>query len=91
MGVEDETELCFTPASEQTYVFNLTGHPAISVPCGFTEDGLPVGLQTVAARHQDAALLRAAAAFEVAAPWAHLRPPLTTEPPVDVSSRAGTA
>ena len=91
MGVEDETELCFTPASEQTYVFNLTGHPAISVPCGFTEDGLPVGLQTVAARHQDAALLRAAAAFEVAAPWAHLRPPLTTEPPVDVCSRAGTA
>ncbi|MGH2585005.1 MAG: amidase [Dehalococcoidia bacterium] len=58
-----------------TYPFNLTGQPAISVPCGFV-DGLPVGLQIVGRRHADIAVLRAAAAYEQAAPWAHLRPPL---------------
>lgn len=59
-----------------TYPFNLTGHPAISVPCGFSPDGLPIGLQIAGPRHADAAVLRAAAAYEQAAPWAHARPPL---------------
>jgi aspartyl-tRNA(Asn)/glutamyl-tRNA(Gln) amidotransferase subunit A len=59
-----------------TYPFNLTGHPAISVPCGFTDDGLPIGLQIVGRHRADIAVLRAAAAYEEAAPWAHLRPPL---------------
>jgi len=58
-----------------TYPFNLTGQPAISVPCGFSRDGLPIGLQIAGRRHADAAVLRAAAAYEQAAPWAHLRPP----------------
>lgn len=59
-----------------TYPFNLTGQPAISVPCGFSPDGLPIGLQIAGPRHADAAVLRAAAAWEQAAPWAHIRPPL---------------
>jgi aspartyl-tRNA(Asn)/glutamyl-tRNA(Gln) amidotransferase subunit A len=58
-----------------TYPFNLTGQPAISVPCGFTADGLPVGLQLVGRRWEDALVLRAGAAFEAARPWAHLWPP----------------
>ena len=58
------------------YPFNLTGQPAVTVPCGFTSDGLPVGLQIVGRRHADAAVLRAAAAFEEARPWADRRPPL---------------
>jgi amidase len=59
-----------------TYGITLTGLPAISVPCGFTRSGLPVGLQLVGRRRQDAAVLTAAAAFEAAAPWAHHLPPV---------------
>jgi amidase len=58
-----------------TYAFTVVSLPAISVPCGFTRDGMPVGLQIVGRWRDDAGVLRAAAAFEQAAPWAHLRPP----------------
>ena len=58
-----------------TYAFTVVGLPAISVPCGFTRDGLPVGLQIVGRWHDDASVLRAAAAFEQAAPWTDRRPP----------------
>ncbi len=59
-----------------TYPFNLTGQPAASVPCGFTREGLPVGLQVVGRWHADALVLRAAAGFEAIQPWAERRPPL---------------
>jgi amidase len=63
-----------------TYGITLTGLPAISVPCGFTRSGLPVGLQIVGRRRQEAAVLRAAAALEAAAPWDHWIPPVVTAP-----------
>jgi Asp-tRNA(Asn)/Glu-tRNA(Gln) amidotransferase A subunit family amidase len=59
-----------------TYPFAITGQPAISVPAGFTSEGLPVGLQIVGRRFADATVLRVAAAFEAARPWAHRRPPV---------------
>jgi amidase len=59
-----------------TYAFTMAGLPAISVPAGFTAAGLPIGMQIVGGRHADALVLRAAAAFEQIAPWAHLRPPV---------------
>src|SRR5439155_3387869 len=59
-----------------TFPFNLTGQPAASLPCGFTTDGLPVGLQIVGRRHADYAVLRASAAFEAIAPWRGRRPEL---------------
>ena len=59
-----------------TYPFNLTGQPAVSVPAGFTEDGLPVGLQIVGRRHADRTVLAAAAAFEAACPWRDRHPTL---------------
>jgi aspartyl-tRNA(Asn)/glutamyl-tRNA(Gln) amidotransferase subunit A len=52
-----------------TYPFNISGHPAVSVPCGFDADGLPVALQIVAPRHQDHVAMQLAAAFEQARPW----------------------
>jgi amidase len=58
------------------YYLSLTGHPAISVPCGFTDDGLPVGLQIVGRYRQERALLEFAHAFEQAVPCGRRRPPL---------------
>ncbi len=59
-----------------TYAFTVVGLPAISIPCGFTRDGLPVGLQLAGRWRDEATVLRAAAAFESAAPWADRRPPV---------------
>lgn len=61
-----------------TYPFNVTGLPAIVVPAGSTASGLPIGLQLVGRRLDDARLLAAAAAFERAAPWADRWPPAIT-------------
>jgi amidase len=58
-----------------TYAFTVVGVPAISVPCGFTRDGLPVGLQIVGRWRDEATVLRIAAAFEAERPWAARRPP----------------
>jgi aspartyl-tRNA(Asn)/glutamyl-tRNA(Gln) amidotransferase subunit A len=63
------------------YPFNLTGQPAATVPCGWSDDGMPIGLQIVGRRHADATVLRAAAAFEAARPWAERRPPLEAPAP----------
>lgn len=49
--------------------FNLTGHPAISIPAGFTPDGLPTGLQAVAPWYEEQRLIDLAAALEVMLPW----------------------
>ena len=52
-----------------TSPFNLTGLPAMSIPCGFTSGGLPVGLQIVSAPWREAAILRAGLAYEQATQW----------------------
>jgi Asp-tRNA(Asn)/Glu-tRNA(Gln) amidotransferase A subunit family amidase len=63
-----------------TYPFNITGQPAITVPCGFTSEGLPIGLQIIGRWHDDALVLRAAACFETIAPWAEQKPALLLTP-----------
>ena len=57
------------------YPFNYSGQPAISVPAGWTASGLPVGLQIIGRRLEDALVLRAASAFEQRRPWAARQPP----------------
>jgi aspartyl-tRNA(Asn)/glutamyl-tRNA(Gln) amidotransferase subunit A len=60
-----------------TYPFNMTTTPAITVPAGFTADGRPIGLQIAGAHRADAAVLRAAANYEAARPWADVKPALS--------------
>jgi aspartyl-tRNA(Asn)/glutamyl-tRNA(Gln) amidotransferase subunit A len=54
--------------------FNLSGHPAVSLPCGRTSAGLPVGLQLAGRPFGEATLLRIAHAYEQATPWHTARP-----------------
>jgi aspartyl-tRNA(Asn)/glutamyl-tRNA(Gln) amidotransferase subunit A len=57
-----------------TLPFNLSGNPAVTLPCGIAIDGLPIGLQLVGPHRGDAQLLRAAALYERARPWDGRRP-----------------
>ena len=59
-----------------TCPFNLTGQPAISLPCGFDSQGLPVGLQIVGRPFDEETVLRIAHAYEQASEWHLRRPPL---------------
>jgi aspartyl-tRNA(Asn)/glutamyl-tRNA(Gln) amidotransferase subunit A len=58
-----------------TRPFNLTGHPALSVPCGLSRGGLPIGLQLVGRMFDEATLLRLGAAYEAVSPMRDRRPP----------------
>ena len=66
-----------------TSPFNLSGHPAISIPCGFTRRGLPIGLQLVGRPFDEPALLRLAEAYERATEWHRCRPAEPTSPAPD--------
>jgi aspartyl-tRNA(Asn)/glutamyl-tRNA(Gln) amidotransferase subunit A len=57
-----------------TYPFNIAGNPAASLPCGFMADGLPVGLQVVGRRHDDATVIAFCRAIEYAFPWQDIMP-----------------
>ena len=57
-----------------TFPFNISGHPAFSLPCGFDDDGLPVGLQIVTRRHDDHVLFQLSSVFEQARPWPQIAP-----------------
>ncbi|HEX2575515.1 MAG TPA: amidase [Aquihabitans sp.] len=65
-----------TPMVAFTAPFNITGQPGISVPLHQSAEGLPIGLQLVAAPAREDVLIRVAAQLEAARPWADRRPPV---------------
>jgi Asp-tRNA(Asn)/Glu-tRNA(Gln) amidotransferase A subunit family amidase len=71
-GVDRKEEL--TALSTWNSPFDVTGQPALSVPCGFSRDGLPVGLQLVGRDREDELVLRAGAIFQAHTEW-HRRHP----------------
>ena len=72
-----EREIGTTGALTQyTRPYNLTGFPAISIPCGFSQTGLPIALQLAARPFDEPTALRAAHAYEQAAGWSGRRPPI---------------
>ena len=60
-----------------TFPINMSGQTAASVPCGFSADGMPIGLHIVGPWGAEALVLRVSAAFEEAQPWAEQRPPVS--------------
>lgn len=60
-----------------TLPINVVGHPAATVPAGFSSDGLPIGLQIVGRRGDEETAIAASAAFERARPWIQHRPPVS--------------
>ncbi len=79
-AMNSEAMLGWTPFS---YPFNLSQQPAISLPCGLTADGLPMGVQLVGPMFADALVLRAAKALETC--YVCLRPVLDADRPLDLS------
>jgi len=70
-GIEMQT---YIEWMRSAYRITITGHPAISIPCGFTDDGLPVGIQIVGRYRQEQALMEFAHQFELANPVGMTKP-----------------
>ncbi len=75
-GATDEVGVAFT---RFTMPFNATGQPVISVPCGFDDDHLPIGLSFIGRPHAELDLCALAHAYEHATGWWQHRPPITAE------------
>jgi Asp-tRNA(Asn)/Glu-tRNA(Gln) amidotransferase A subunit family amidase len=78
----EEADKPRNPELENTGQFNVYGIPAISVPCGFTASGLPVGLMIAGPRFSEGRVLALAHAYERATDWHTRRPPLEPGTPV---------
>ena len=62
--------------TQYTRSFNITGSPAISIPCGFSDAGMPIALQLAGRPFDELTVLRAAHAYEQATEWHRRRPPV---------------
>ena len=76
LQVGEDTVGTVPALTQYTRAYNLTGFPAISVPCGFSDSGLPIALQLAGRPFDDATVLRAAHAYEQATDWHRRRPPI---------------
>ena len=59
------------------FLINMSRQTAASIPCGFSQDGLPIGLHIIGDFGQESLVLKASAAYEEAKPWAGKRPPIS--------------
>ena len=75
-AIDDPDAIARTYERHARMPFNLTGTPALSLPIGFTPDGLPLGMQVAARAHDERMLFRVAAAYENATRWRDRRPAL---------------
>jgi aspartyl-tRNA(Asn)/glutamyl-tRNA(Gln) amidotransferase subunit A len=73
-----------TAISGYTRLYNITGHPALSVPCGFDSAGLPIGLQLIGRHGRDQELLRIGSTYERATGWSARRPELDLADKVEI-------
>ena len=87
--IEHETSDVRSALTRFTRHFNLSGHPACSVPCGFTAAGLPIGMQIVGRPFDEATVLRVADAYQRATDWHTRRPPFDVPPATQGESTAG--
>jgi aspartyl-tRNA(Asn)/glutamyl-tRNA(Gln) amidotransferase subunit A len=78
----EETDVPRNPELENTGAFNVYGIPAISIPCGFTSQGLPVGLMIAGPRFSEGKVLALARAFEQATDFHTKKPPIRPDTPV---------
>jgi len=78
----EESDKPRNPELENTGPFNVYGIPAISIPCGFTSGGLPVGLMIAGPRFSEGKVLALAHAYEQATEWHKRKPPLKPDTPV---------
>lgn len=76
LEIAGEQESVLAASWRLTYPFNLTGLPAISLPCGFDGDGMPIGLQVAGKPYDEMTVLRVAHAYERSHDWAAQRPTL---------------
>ena len=84
VDVAGEQESALAITWRLTYPYNLTGLPAISLPCGFDGDGLPIGLQIAARPFNEHAMIQAAHSYEVAHAWKDRHPIVAVQaPPFD--------
>jgi len=70
----DGKEVSLGAWSPYTHPFNMSGHPAASIPCGWSSDGLPIGMQIVGKRFDELTVLQVSQAFEDIAPWQDKKP-----------------
>jgi amidase len=77
--INGEPQATYLDWMRSCYLISVTGLPALSVPAGFTPDGLPVGLQLVGRRREDWSLLAVAHAFETATGYGRVAPPLAPD------------
>lgn len=77
--MDDEQEIVANYLQHARAPFNVTGHPALAMMCGLSQQGLPIALQFVGPHRCDDVVLRAAAAYETATNWTALRPPAFAE------------